>query len=213
MFSPPLRRSSPFFLSLFIFLLLSLAFLPPPASAAQTVVESGELLCLREVVPPQSSVAFQFHVVAGGDRAVRVTLEDQDGRSLARWEGETEGVHKVTWREGTRAVTACIDNTHARFATKWVEFYFRHHVDYAAVARQEKLDPVEHAIGGISDTMGVLEGLQVQLRAQQKEHRATVKESNDRLFMWCVFQLASLLVMSLVQLYFLKRFLQRKSFV
>ncbi|RNF21610.1 endosomal P24B protein [Trypanosoma conorhini] len=202
-----------------LLLLLLLLFLAAAAAsflgadAASTTVGSGEKLCLQEVVPPQSRVTFQFQVVSGGNRDIRASVADQDGKVLREWAETTEGIYEVLAQGGTKAIVACLDNSYAHYTPKLVVFHFRYHVDYTSVAKKEELDPVERKVEHISATMREVEALQMQLRSQQKEHRATVEDSNERLLVWSVFQVLALVVMSVFQLYFLKRFLERKSFL
>ncbi|RNF07878.1 endosomal P24B protein [Trypanosoma rangeli] len=192
-------------------LLLTAGFLG--ADAASTTIGSGEKLCLKEVVPPQSRVTFQFQVISGGNRDIRASVADQDGKFLKEWTETTEGIYEALAQGGTKAIVACLDNTYAHYTPKLVVFHFRYHVDYTSVAKEEELDPVEKKVEHISTTMRQAEALQMHLRAQQKEHRTTVEESNQRLLVWSVLQVLALVVMSVFQLYFLKRFLERKSFL
>ncbi|KEG11333.1 endosomal P24B protein [Trypanosoma grayi] len=196
-----------------LLLLLAVAAVPLVADAAATRIDPGEKLCVQEVVPLQSSVTFQFQVIAGGQREISASLVDQDGRVIKVWEDAAEGIHDVLARDGVKVVTACLDNSNAHYVSKWVTFHFRYHVDYASVAKQSELDPIERKVDGIAHTMRSAQALQMQLRMLQKEHRATIEEANERLLQWGVFQVVALVGMSLFQLYFLKRFLERKSFV
>ncbi|KAF8294065.1 hypothetical protein TcYC6_0106850 [Trypanosoma cruzi] len=211
------QQSSPpqvsFLLFLFSTAMLLLMVCLIGVEAATTTVGSGEKLCLREVVPSQSRVTFQFQVVGGGNHDIRASVADQEGHILKEWGETSEGLYEVLAQSGTKAIVACLDNTYAHYTPKLVVFHFRYHVDYTSVAKQSELDPVERKVEHISSLMRQVESLQMLLRTQQKEHRATVEESSERLLIWSVFQVLTLVIMSCFQLYFLKRYLERKSFV
>ncbi|EAN83466.1 hypothetical protein, conserved, partial [Trypanosoma cruzi] len=144
---------------------------------------------------------------------IRASVADQEGHILKEWGETSEGLYEVLAQSGTKAIVACLDNTYAHYTPKLVVFHFRYHVDYTSVAKQSELDPVERKVEHISSLMRQVESLQMLLRTQQKEHRATVEESSERLLIWSVFQVLTLVIMSCFQLYFLKRYLERKSFV
>ncbi|KAH9600897.1 GOLD domain [Trypanosoma melophagium] len=209
-----LSPSSSVFLSLSLLILLLLLCLPA-VNAVSTALEVGDVFCLQEPVPPQSAITFQFqlrrHFKEGEE--IDVLLTDQDGKEIKRWNNAAGGIYDVYAHDGVRLLNACFDNAKGRSSVRFVDFHFRYHVDYSTVAKVTELDPIERNVEAIAVEMRSLQELQMQLRTQQKEHRSTVEEANERLLMWSVFQVIALVGMSLFQLYFLKRFLERKSFV
>ncbi|ORC84829.1 endosomal P24B protein [Trypanosoma theileri] len=204
------------FSSVFLFFLLfTLFFSLGLVEAVSTRLDAGDSLCLQEPVTPQSTVTFQFQVTNKGknDNGILVVLTDQDGNEIHHWENAMEGIYEVHAQNGIRLLNACLENIHSFYSHTMVDFHFRYHVDYSTVAKVSELDPIERSVESIARNMRSVEELQMHLRTQQKEHRNTVEEANERLLLWSVFQVVALVGMSIFQLYFLKRFLERKSFV
>uniref|UniRef100_A0A0A9Z6L6 Transmembrane emp24 domain-containing protein A n=1 Tax=Lygus hesperus TaxID=30085 RepID=A0A0A9Z6L6_LYGHE len=95
--------------------------------------------------------------------------------------------------------------------SKKVDFFFRTRLLLDMVSDAGKIDPIEQEVSALAASMHHLQTLQVQLRQQQKEHRKTVYSTNNSVLYWCVFQIVALIAMSLFQIFFLKRFLEKKS--
>lgn len=182
------------------------------AHALTTTVLAGEVLELSEVAPAETVVTFQFQV-ANDDGDIKAYIKDGDGKMLHDFGTAREGLFAVEARDVPKRMVVYFDNSGSRFYQKSVNFYFRQTINQNYVATGTQLDPIETKVRALLDTVESMKAVQVMLRTEQKEHRATVEDANERVLVWTVFQVAALIVMSTFQLYFLKRFLEKKSFV
>lgn len=174
-------------------------------------VEPSEVLILSEMVRPKTQFTFQF--VAYDTNVLLVKLIDQEGNVLRSWQNAQEGEFTIEASYTAREVSIHFDNSQSTFSKKTVYFFMHHNVDFNFAADVKDLDPIEEKISEAASTMQRLQTLQVTLRTQQKNHRATVEDANERLLLWSVFQVVALVGMSGFQLFFLKRFLEKKTFV
>lgn len=181
---------------------------------AVVVVGQREKLCLWDFVPPHTRATFQFYVVETGGKGIKATLHDQNGTELMQWDRASSGDHEVLAKVGATALHACFDNTGPHEASKRVSFHFRFHVDYNSVSDETKLlDPVERLVLTAAKSMRRMQLKQERLQALQYVHKETVDATEKWMMLWSIFQAISLLFVTIFQLYFLKCFLERKSFV
>ncbi|AAZ13562.1 emp24/gp25L/p24 family/GOLD, putative [Trypanosoma equiperdum] len=191
----------------------ALLFAYNTANAVTTAVAPREVFCVREVAPPHTRVTFQFNVMDADGREIRATLHDQNGTELTRWDSASTGNYDVPATVGATVAHACFENTESGGTPKRISFHFRFHVDYQSVAGPEALDPVESLVESVAKRMRDVEVKQKDLQAIQHTHLEIIGAAEWWLMLWSLFQVASLLLVSVFQLLFLKRFLERKSFV
>nr|CCC90268.1 conserved hypothetical protein [Trypanosoma congolense IL3000]CCC92576.1 unnamed protein product [Trypanosoma congolense IL3000] len=198
----------------FFSVLAALTFALYTTEAVTTNLEKDELFCIKEVVPSHTRLAFQFNVLDRGTSEIYVELHDQNDTEVKRWDAAPSGDHEVLSSSGVTAVRACFKNRDPHGVHGKVSFHLRFHVDYGnGRGDREMLDPVERLVESASRGMRRVVSRQDDLEALQQSHMSAVYETEKWMFLWIVFQLGSLIVMSVVQLYFLRRFLERKSYV
>lgn len=182
------------------------------ATAITTKVEAGSEFCFREHVEKDVPMSFQFRVTAGGKLDVNVDVFDGSGRKLHNWEGATEGHYNVRGDASNTRFKFCFGNKMAKFTPKWVNFY-THKGVHSSVGRKEDVDPVEARILDLSAKMQDLRDTHDALRQEEKEHRATIEDANERVWMWSFMELFAMVLMGCVQVFFLKRFLEVRTSV
>jgi hypothetical protein len=187
-----------------------LVLLLSAVAALNTKVDPLSEWCFIEPVGRDIPATFQFRVTHGGKLDIDATLYDESGRALESWKSQSEGHHQVKGDAVNSKFKVCFSNSMARFTPKWVSFYF-HHGQHPAAARKEHLDPIESQIRVLSRRIDDLQNAQVRLRNAEKNHRATVEDANERILLWSVFEVVALFGMGIFQIYFLKRFLERKT--
>lgn len=182
-------------------------------SALTVDVAAGEVLDLTEPIAADTSLSFQFGVADEEYLSVQL-LSGSDNRNLVDFgKVAKRGDHLITGSKSPRVAIIRLDNTASTFATVTVDISLHHMVDHNAAADASLLDPIERKVNQLTFAMRRLEQVQAQLRIQQRNHRATVEDANERVLLWSIFQVVALIAMSGFQLYFLKRFLEKKSFV
>lgn len=200
-------------LLLLLLLVCSSSSLLAPAAALIVEVSAGEVFEMTEPVAVETVLTFQFSVT--GEQYLGVKLLSSGSGAVIKDFGPkaTEGVHMIQASDKALAVTVQLDNSASSFATVRANIHFRHDIDHSIAASVKELDPIERKVQQLTAAMHKLQTLQTTLKTQQKNHRSTVEDANERVLLWSIFQVLALVAMSGFQLYFLKRFLEKKSFV
>ncbi|CCW71590.1 unnamed protein product [Phytomonas sp. Hart1] len=166
---------------------------------------------ISETIAPGASVKFIFNTHGGA--TINVKVLDDKNHVIQFWEGAVEGSLRLDAGTTPRGFAVVFDNQHSLFSTRRVSFFFHEDISSRNRLDVSQLDPIEGGVEIMSETVDNMFKYQVMLRDQQKRHRATIEASNLRILLWAIFQILTLMVMSFLQIYFLKRFLERKTFI
>ncbi|CCW65794.1 unnamed protein product [Phytomonas sp. EM1] len=177
--------------------------------ALKTDISPREAFYLTEVVPPESSMDFIFEMDKGVTIDVRVV--DEKNNDLKYWEDANEGTFRIDAGEMAKTFTVIFDNSESLFSSKAVTFHFHEHINKQNKFDSSQMDPIECGVGFISETIDNMFKYQIALRRQQRLHRETIETSNVRVLVWAIFQIVTLIIMSFSQIFFLKRFLEKKN--
>ena len=191
---------------------LTAALLCVGASAMTTKVDAKTEWCFREDVSKDIPLRFLFQVTAGGKMDIDASVYDGSGRKLHSWHGVTEGHYEAHGDASNNKFRFCFSNKMSHFTPKWVSF-FTHKGVHPNVANVEHLDPIEQQILEINRMVGDLRDSHDQLRVEEREHRATIEDANERVWLWSGVEAFALLFMGVLQIFFLKRFLEVRSSV
>eukprot|EP00672_Neobodo_designis_P021700 CAMPEP_0174829382 /NCGR_PEP_ID=MMETSP1114-20130205/1899_1 /TAXON_ID=312471 /ORGANISM="Neobodo designis, Strain CCAP 1951/1" /LENGTH=200 /DNA_ID=CAMNT_0016063127 /DNA_START=46 /DNA_END=648 /DNA_ORIENTATION=- len=191
---------------------VAVALLACGAAAMTTKVEAKTEWCFREDVGKDIPLRFNFKVTAGGKLDIDASVYDGSGRKLHSWHGVTEGHYEVHGDAANTKFRFCFSNKMAHFTPKWVSF-FTHKGVHPNVANVEHLDPIEKTIMELNEKISELRDKHDELRVEEKEHRATIEDANERVWLWSGVEGFSLLFMGVLQIFFLKRFLEVRSSV
>lgn len=191
-------------------LLILLTLLVASSFALNTKVDPLSSFCFYEPVERDVTATFQFRVTHGGKLDINAVVYDESGQSLQNWHLATTGELVLKGGALNTKFKICFDNTMARFTPKWVNFYV-HHGQHPAAAKRTDLDPIEKQIADLAVRVDGLQNAQQRLRDIEKDHRATVEDANERVLLWSVFQIVTLVGMGLFQVQLLKRFLEKKT--
>ncbi|CCW65594.1 unnamed protein product [Phytomonas sp. EM1] len=195
----------------FCFVLLCCGLFTPKSGALQTDILARELFSITEEVPPETSIEFYFELHNGAAMDVRVV--DDKNNDLKYWEDGSEGTLRIDAGEMAKTFTVIFDNRASRFSGKLVTFHFREYINRQNKFDISQLDPIEAGVELMSETIDNMFKYQLALRNQQRLHRETIETSNTRVLMWAIFQIVALIIMSFSQIFFLKRFLERKTVI
>jgi p24 family protein beta-1 len=189
-------------------LLLSAA----PSHAITTAVDPGDIFVAEEVVPPGHILMFSFQLHP--DYLLTVSAKDRDtGLLLQWWRDEESGTMTVHSSDTRQVYHFLFDNSNSVLTYKNVNFDIRVVPDPEFHVEVEQLDPIERKIHSVARKMLQMKGLQQTLRHQQRDHRATVEDANERVLLWSVLQVVGFVVACGGQLVMLKLLLERKRTV
>lgn len=216
---PSHRRGDRLFLLIFTTALFFLLFSSPLAAGMLINVRAGEVFTVEDAVLPGHMLTFQFEFL---DEAsiIPVTVY-LDGEKDKYWKTSKSGLTTVALPEfqanpevekKKQVMQVTIDNSNSHFTSVPVNFFFRSTYDFSHVGSEDLLDPLENKVGTLGMSLQRLEALQVSLRMEQKNHRATVESTNRRVLMWSIYQVIALFLVSFLNFLFFKRFLEKKSF-
>ncbi|SCV04192.1 LAME_0H16490g1_1 [Lachancea meyersii CBS 8951] len=105
----------------------------------------------------------------------------------------------------------CFSNEHSGITTKDVTFNIEGivYVDW----NDPKADSLDGAVQQLSRLTRELRNEQDYIVIRERTHRNTAESTNDRVKWWSVFQLFVVIINSLFQIYYLRRFFEVTSFV
>ncbi|KPA78940.1 hypothetical protein ABB37_06004 [Leptomonas pyrrhocoris] len=183
-----------------------------PVSAILTSVSPGEVFTVTEAVPSGLIVMFAFQL--NPEYLLAVSATDRDsGAVLREWKDDYSGVLNIPPLDKKRVLQFSFSNADSMLTSIYVNYDIRVVDDPNYNVGPEDLDPIENKVQGLFEKIQKVKMLLQTLRYQQKDHRATVEDANERLLLWSVLQVVGFMVMSGAQLYLLKLFLERKRTV
>jgi hypothetical protein len=190
----------------------ALALAPSSAHAITTKVSAGEQFCVVEKVDKDVPLSFRFRVTAGGKLDIDAEIFDGNGQSIYTWTLATQGSYNLRGDATNTQFKFCFSNQMARWTPKWVTFFVNKGV-HPAVAPRERVDPIETQILKLSGKMNEMRDAHDSLKVSEHDHRNTIEDVNERVLLWNVIQTIVLVVMGVVQVFFIKRFLEVRSSV
>lgn len=186
-----------------------------PSAAIFTTLPAYEVLRMEDLILPGHMLTFQFNFPSdiSGPLPVRVS---RDGVVEEEWSDAWDGVVTITVPSSSKkpaVIVVEIDNSASRFTKSAINFFFRRAIDFSHTASQDMLDPVEKKVSALTSAMQHMETLQASLRIEQKNHRCTVEDAINRVMTWSVVQVLALILLMVFNFLYLRRFLERKSFL
>ena len=182
------------------------------ASAILTSVGPREVFTVSEVVPRGHFVMFTFQL--NPDYLLAVSIDDRDsGAVLREWKDRASGVMNISPSDKKRVLRFNFNNANSMLTSINVNFGIRLVEDADYSLDWEQLDPIEKMVHSLFEKIQMVKGIQQTLHYQEKDHRATVEDANERVLLWSVLQVVGFLVVSGAQIYLLKRFLENKRAV
>jgi hypothetical protein len=191
---------------------LAVALAASLAAAVTTKIAAGEMLCVTERAEKDTTLSFSYRVTAGGKLDLDVEIFDSTGASIQQWPLASQGSYNLRGDTVNNNFKFCFSNKMARWTPKWVSF-FLHPGLHPAIAPRERVDPIEAQILQLSGKMSALRDAHDDLRVSEHDHRNTLEDVNERVLLWNVIQTVVLVVLGVVQVFFIKRFLEVRSTV
>jgi p24 family protein beta-1 len=182
------------------------------ASAVLTSVNPGEVFIASEVVRPGHIVSFAFQL--NPEYLLPVTVTERDsGAVLHEWKDSASGAINIPASDKKRVLKFSFNNVDSVLTSIYVNFDIHVVLDEQYKVDEEQLDPIEKKVRALFGKVQSVRALQQTMSYQQKDHRATVEDVNERVLLWSILQVMGFVVVSGAQLYLLRLFLEKRRTV
>nr|ABA41251.1 Emp24p [Ogataea polymorpha] len=196
------------------FLLISLLLLVPTFAHVALLPPRGKQ-CFFEVLKAQDELAVTFQI---GDRAKDSTeqltadfwIKSPSGRILEKLSDVSHGEVQIKANEPGK-FEYCFSNEGSSLQTKDVTFNV-HGVVYVDV-NDNSDDNLDSSVRKLMELVYDVKNEQNYIVVRERTHRNTAESTNSRVKYWSVFQLIVVILNSLFQVFYLKRFFEVKTAV
>ncbi|GMM44102.1 Emp24 protein [Pichia kluyveri] len=200
-------------LSLIIYSLISLLFIITPSFAHIALLPPRGKECFYENLKKNDELAVTFQV---GDRDKDSTnqlncdfyIKSPSGKILKNLNDVTHGSIQIKAEENGKHLY-CFSNEDSSLKTKDVSFNV-HGVVYVDV-NDNSDDNLESSIRKLLELVYDVKNEQNYIVVRERTHRNTAESTNSRVKYWSVIQLIVVILNSLFQVFYLKRFFEVKS--
>ncbi|KAL4711873.1 hypothetical protein ACJJTC_006042 [Scirpophaga incertulas] len=165
--------------------------------------------CFFEKVEADTKMGLKFEIAEGGFLDIDVTITGPDGAVITKVERESSGVFTFSAPTSGK-YTYCFSNKMSTMTPKVVMFNLEigeapHKPDGKDDGDHNKLEDMIKELGS---TLKTVKNEQEYMQVRDRIHRAINESTNSRVVMWSIFEACVLLVMTLGQVYYLKRFFE-----
>jgi len=184
----------------------------------------------EEINRPGTNVELNFAVIRGGALDIKLRISGppapgNTGQSNVIYDAIVQFSttrHDMPLDSGVRGFIAteagvytfCFDNTMSYYTPKVITFTIKHADSDSHEKRAAKstdLDPLQWAISRISGGLATVEHEQELFRSREQNHRDIAEETASRVLYYAVGESMFVFSLSLVQIFFLRRWFNQKS--
>uniref|UniRef100_A0A1E1W4S5 GOLD domain-containing protein n=1 Tax=Pectinophora gossypiella TaxID=13191 RepID=A0A1E1W4S5_PECGO len=164
-----------------------------------------------ENVEADTKMGLTFEIAEGGFLDIDVTITGPDGAEIYKGERESSGMYTFSAPTSGR-YTYCFSNKMSTMTPKVVMFNLEVG-DAPHKQTGEKEEAVDHnkledMIKELATTLKTVKHEQEYMQVRDRIHRSINESTNSRVVMWSIFEASVLLVMTVGQVYYLKRFFE-----
>ncbi|XP_023943863.1 transmembrane emp24 domain-containing protein 2 [Bicyclus anynana] len=167
--------------------------------------------CFFENVEADTKMGLTFEIAEGGFLDIDVKITGPDGAVIYRGERESSGMYTFSAPTSGR-YTYCFSNQMSTMTPKVVMFNFEvgeaPHKDAGDKEKDVDHNKLEDMIKELGSTLKTVKNEQEYMQVRDRIHRSINESTNSRVVMWSIFEASVLLVMTLGQVYYLKRFFE-----
>lgn len=158
-----------------------------------------------------TKVSGSFQVSTGGFLDIDVKVRGPDERMIYSVSKETEGRFTFIAHE-SGVYRTCFGNFMSTVTPKTVSFVLVVGDGSAAsqVAKQEHISPLERSVMELSEGLQQIQAEQEYMRMRERAHRNTSESTNSRVLWWSIAEAVCLVLMSVSQIFYLRRFFETK---
>jgi len=202
------RKTSSFLGLCVLFLFLSSTF------AFHVTIPYPDKACFHEDLVKGQVIFLSYSVSFGGNHDVDFWVNDPNNKAFIQSTSETVGQHKIVANMDGK-ISYCFSNRMNSAYDKVVQFsiYGLPNPFKKIDDKSASVDPILEAVNKLSLGMhGIKEDGQY-LITRERTHRETVESANARALWWSIFQSLIIVLVMLVQIYFLKQYFEVKRVV
>ncbi|XP_022832033.1 transmembrane emp24 domain-containing protein 2 [Spodoptera litura] len=193
------------------FTLLLAATLLHTGNCYTITVDAHAEECFFENVEADTKMGLTFEIAEGGFLDIDVTITGPDGAVIYKGERESSGMYTFSAPTSGR-YTYCFSNKMSTMTPKVVMFNLEIGVapQGQPAGKEEDVNhnKLEDMIKELATTLKTVKHEQEYMQVRDRIHRAINESTNSRVVMWSIFEASVLLVMTLGQVYYLKRFFE-----
>ncbi|XP_041971530.1 transmembrane emp24 domain-containing protein 2 [Aricia agestis] len=167
--------------------------------------------CFFENVDADTKMGLTFEIAEGGFLDIDVKITGPDGAVIYRGERESSGMYTFSAPTAGR-YTYCFSNQMSTMTPKVVMFNLE--VGDAPHKKSDDKDEdvnhnkLEDMIKELGTTLKTVKHEQEYMQVRDRIHRSINESTNSRVVMWSIFEASVLLLMTVGQVYYLKRFFE-----
>lgn len=197
-------------LALFLTLVTHLNYV----SAYFITVDAHAEECFFDKVETGTKMGLMFEIAEGGFLDIDVKIIGPEGKIIHQGERETSG--KYTFAAHTSGVyTYCFSNQMSTMTPKVVMF----NMEIGEAPKEDRAaddghqNQLEQMIKELSQSLTNVKHEQDYMQVRDRIHRSINESTNSRVVMWAFFEALVLIVMTVGQVYYLKRFFEVRRVV
>jgi len=182
--------------------------------ALQFTVHPSEEVCISELVPRNELFTGEYNVSPPGSRVSINVFNPQSEPIYSRGTDEYGKFSAVAGNGGEYKV--CIANNDGMGYDKYINLQLRSGLetkDYANVAKQSNLKPLEVELKRLEDLIGSIQIELQYLEGREKQQRSVNDATGSRVIWFTCISLLILCILSVVQITHLKGFFRRKHLI
>ncbi|VVC99749.1 transmembrane emp24 domain-containing protein 2 [Leptidea sinapis] len=194
-----------------VILLTVFSILPIFANSYTITVDAHAEECFFENVEADTKMGLTFEIAEGGFLDIDVKITGPDGAVIYKGERESSGMYTFSAPTSGR-YTYCFSNQMSTMTPKVVMFNFEVG-DAPSKKSSEAGDEANHnkledMIKELGTTLKTVKHEQEYMQVRDRIHRAINESTNSNVVMWSIFEACVLLIMTVGQVYYLKRFFE-----
>eukprot|EP01083_Nonionella_stella_P032214 88186_1 len=193
------------------FLVSMMWFLPSSVKAIGISVGTGNPRCISEDLDAQQSIEANYEVVQKGG-IVFATVRSPSGDWVYKQRAATDLIKFTAKENGEHQF--CFMGQGPNGAQLEVDVQINSglsHKKYDELATKENLEPIEAELRMLEDTIGSIFDEMLLLRDREEVMRKTNESTNSRVLWFGVASMCVLVSLSTWQIYYLRRFFQKKK--
>ncbi|KOM48464.1 hypothetical protein LR48_Vigan07g216800 [Vigna angularis] len=190
----------------------------PLAEAVWFTIPTTGTKCMSEEIQKNIVVLADYYVVTEGDpqlSTVSVKVTSPYGNSLYDNQNATQGQFAFTTEEsGTYVACFWMDSKHEQEGTLSLEWKTGIAAkDWESVAKKEKIEGVELELRKLEGAVEAIHGYLIYMKDKEARMREVSEKTNSRVAWYSLMSLGICVLVSLLQVWHLKRFFLKKKLI
>lgn len=181
------------------------------------VVDAHSEECFFDRVEAGTKMGVMFETIEGGFLDIDILITGPDGKPIYQGERESSGKYAFAAHD-TGIYTYCFSNKMSTVTPKTVMFTIEiGDAPSGTVGAANEADAghtkLEDMIRELAGTLTGVKHEQEYMNVRDKIHRSINESTNSRVVMWSTFEALVLVIMTVGQVYYLKRFFEVRRVV